>query len=234
MLPSEVPSLGGDCVVVIDTFRATTMIATLLDHGASSICAFAEEQAARADATARGAILAGERGGLPPAGFDMGNSPAQVDGRVAGRDVVLFTTNGTRALVGHSVPVFTGAMVNASAAAQLADFYSHIVLVCAGNAGGRRFSMEDFATAGTIAAMMSAHAQLDGGDGLNLARLLLTDDPAIALERAQQILPQTHHADYMRTLDLGDDITFASEPNRFDVLPRVVASGPGWTRLKSA
>src|SRR5690606_22486990 len=46
-----------------------------------------------------GVLLAGERGGLPPQGFDRGNSPAELMGlELRGRRLVLTTTNGTRAL----------------------------------------------------------------------------------------------------------------------------------------
>ena len=51
------------------------------------------------EAAAEAVGVGGERGGLPIAGFDLGNSPAEYTReRVAGKTVVFTTTNGTRAM----------------------------------------------------------------------------------------------------------------------------------------
>lgn len=93
-------SLAGRTAIVIDVLRATSTIATALGNGAAAVRAVAEVEEARTVAAGlSGAVLGGERGGLPPAGFDCGNSPLEYTPRqVEGREVVLCTTNGTYAL----------------------------------------------------------------------------------------------------------------------------------------
>src|SRR5262249_41868798 len=64
-------------------------------------CAEVEEAKALADEMRAGRVLlAGERGGLPLPGFDLGNSPRRFTCRTCrGVTLVLTTTNGTRALL---------------------------------------------------------------------------------------------------------------------------------------
>ena len=96
--------LAGTTVVVIDMLRATTTIVEALSAGAVAVIPCGEIEEARQCARQRSpaALLGGERGGRPIAGFDLGNSPAEYTAeRVGGKTVVLTTTNGTRALL-HS------------------------------------------------------------------------------------------------------------------------------------
>src|SRR5690606_41372827 len=80
LLPEEAE---GRVAVVIDVLRATSMIAALLAAGAREVWPVKEvDEARRLASELGGALLAGERGGLPPAGFDMGNSPRDVDAKV--------------------------------------------------------------------------------------------------------------------------------------------------------
>lgn len=84
------------CVVVIDVIRAFTVAQILFERGAKEIFLAADKNSARAmREIKRGAILAGEEGGLPIHGFELDNSPANVsDAWVDGRSVVQTTTNG--------------------------------------------------------------------------------------------------------------------------------------------
>src|SRR5438874_11853400 len=104
LLPAlvEPAELAGKTVVVIDVLRATTTIITALANGATQVIPCLEIDEARKAAADFGspAILGGERGGRPIAGFDLGNSPAEYSReQVAGKTVVFTTTNGTRALL---------------------------------------------------------------------------------------------------------------------------------------
>ncbi len=66
----------GCVAVVVDALRASATAAMLLHHGARSILAVREvEEALTAKTKHADALLFGERGGLPPEGFDFGNSP---------------------------------------------------------------------------------------------------------------------------------------------------------------
>ena len=99
MLPAEAEAMPSEAYIVVDVLRATTTIATLFAGGMTSLIAAGRQELARHLAAAEGRLLMGEVGGLPPAGFDFGNSPVEAAAApVAGRGGVLFTTNGTAAL----------------------------------------------------------------------------------------------------------------------------------------
>lgn len=113
------PSASGQCVyVAVDVVRATTTLSVLFERGARRVLIASSISDAR-EARARlgpGYLLAGEAGGLPPAGFDLGNSPAQIAAAdVAGREIIFATSNGTialRACEGGRA-IFAGALRNA-------------------------------------------------------------------------------------------------------------------------
>jgi 2-phosphosulfolactate phosphatase len=111
--------------VVVDVIRATTSLCMFFERGGRRVLVTRGIDAAReARAQSHGvALLAGEVGGVMPAGFELGNSPTQISGyELRGRDVLFATTNGTRAL--HACQgggaIFAGALRNASAVAAAA------------------------------------------------------------------------------------------------------------------
>ena len=98
----EPAELAGATAVVIDVLRAGTTIVYALAAGAEQVVPCLEVADARAmveQFPAGTALLGGERQGLPIEGFDLGNSPDEYEpARVAGKTIVLTTTNGTRAM----------------------------------------------------------------------------------------------------------------------------------------
>lgn len=155
LLPQLVPRehVAGGTVVVIDVLRATTTIVAALAAGATAVipCGEIEEARQRAGQLGPAALLGGERGGRPIAGFDLGNSPAEYTAeRVAGKTVVLTTTNGTRALLHcrQAARVLAAAFANCSATAAALDTATDIHLLCAGSE--QTVSFEDTLLAGAI------------------------------------------------------------------------------------
>src|SRR5437764_13129696 len=72
--------LAGGLAVVIDVLRATTTVVHALAAGCTAIrpCAeVAEAQALAGGMRIGRVLLAGERGGRPLPGFDLGNSPRE-------------------------------------------------------------------------------------------------------------------------------------------------------------
>jgi len=160
---------AGGIAVVIDVLRASTTIVTALARGATLVLPRRSIEEARVAAAAwPGAILGGERGGVRIAGFDVGNSPAEYRAdRVAGRPVVLTTTNGTLAVAAclDAVEVLVGAIVNRTAVAATARRLGAargcdaIHLVCAGTDG--HVTDEDLIAAGAILAAAGDDQQFD-------------------------------------------------------------------------
>jgi 2-phosphosulfolactate phosphatase len=160
---------AGGIAVVIDVLRASTTIATALAHGAAVVLPRRSIDEARATAAARaGALLGGERGGLKITGFDLGNSPAEYTAdRLAGRPVVITTTNGTAALAAchDAAEVLVGAIVNRAAVAATARRLAvergcdAIHLVCAGTDG--HVTEEDVLAAGAMLDAAGREDELD-------------------------------------------------------------------------
>jgi 2-phosphosulfolactate phosphatase len=141
---------------VIDELRASSTITTILDGGCSRLYVTAGLASARRLARAHGGLLAGERRGVPPPGFDFDNSPtALARADLRGKVVVLSTSNGTRVLtwVRHAPAAIVGCLLNARACAEAAvdlavDLEARIGVVCAGTRGV--FALDDAVAAGVI------------------------------------------------------------------------------------
>ena len=168
-------SVAGGIAVVIDVLRASTTIITALANGAARVRPVADVAEARRLAAALGpdTLLGGERGGVRIDGFELGNSPAEyARDRVAGRSIVITTTNGTAALAAclAAREILVGALVNRSAVAAAvrrlagAGDGGDVHLVCAGTDG--EVSGDDVLTAGAI--LDAAAADPAGvGDGFD-------------------------------------------------------------------
>jgi 2-phosphosulfolactate phosphatase len=171
-----------DIYIVIDVIRATTCLAVILDRGASRVfAANTLEQAQQAAATVPARLLAGERHARPLPGFDFGNSPvefAQAD--LSGRELILTTTNGTRAF--HACPPQStrlgGSFYNASAVTALAlkiaqEKQSNLAIVCAGELG--YFALDDATCAGYLALeLQRQHSDLNIDESVHAAITLYT------------------------------------------------------------
>ena len=124
LCPSEIRRISATdlsevTAVVFDVLRATSSIITGLASGVEAIIPVRSMQEARARKLKDpDLLLAGERGGLPPEGFDLGNSPKEFE-KFEGRRIVMTTTNGTAAIesVQKASKVLIGALLNLDALA---------------------------------------------------------------------------------------------------------------------
>jgi len=133
-------------------------MAVMLDQGAARILvASTVEEAKEAAQKIPGRRLCGERNVQPVPGFDYGNSPvqfSQVD--LTGRELIMTTTNGTRAFYAcpENSTCLAGSFYNAEAAALKAltmakDWGGNMSLVCAGELD--YFALDDAVCAGYLA-----------------------------------------------------------------------------------
>jgi 2-phosphosulfolactate phosphatase len=126
--------------VVIDVFRAFTTAAFCVAAGAREVVLVGDhEQALALKAGDPSLFLAGEIGGRPIPGFDMGNSPSRIDGLdLAGRRVVLRTSAGTQGAVAAAVAteIVLGSLVIAGATVRYVRDRDLVSLVAMGTHGG--------------------------------------------------------------------------------------------------
>jgi 2-phosphosulfolactate phosphatase len=141
-------------VVIIDVLRATSTIATALYNGAK--CVIPVDSVTRCIELGRqiDGITAGERDGKVAEGLEYGNSPFEYPRDfVAGKTLVLTTTNGTKLLhmaldkgAGHIV---TGSFPNLSAVCDYLSAQNQpVILGCA--AWKDRINIEDMLFAGAV------------------------------------------------------------------------------------
>jgi 2-phosphosulfolactate phosphatase len=160
-------SAQGAAVVVVDVVRATTTIVEALANGARAIypTASTEEAVRLAGSLGReDTLLCGERGSVKVEGFDLGNSPSEFTPRaVAGKRLVMSTTNGTAALarVEEAERVVTAAFTNLGAVADALRGYPHVVVVCAGRLG--RFALDDAVCAGHLLRRLGGEREMNDG-----------------------------------------------------------------------
>jgi 2-phosphosulfolactate phosphatase len=137
--------LDNTLCVVFDVFRATSSMVTALANGAEAIIPAGEIPEALAIKEKTPAVLlAGERDGLRiraaltgGTDFDLGNSPREfTKEKVAGKSIVMTTTNGTRALrsCAHAKMVLIGSFLNLQATADfvLRGSPDSLLLICSG------------------------------------------------------------------------------------------------------
>ena len=88
-------------VVVIDVLRAFSSAAYAFNAGAESITVVSSaEEALALKAQIPGALVIGEVDGLPPEGFDFGNSPTEIcQQNLKGRHLIQRTSAGTQGVV---------------------------------------------------------------------------------------------------------------------------------------
>jgi 2-phosphosulfolactate phosphatase len=204
-------------VVVIDIFRATTSICYGIENGAKAIIPVSqvEECAAYLDKEPT-YLLAAERDGEIVAGFDFGNSPfSYTADKVAGKTIVLTTTNGTHALhlSRKAKKIVIGSFLNLTSICNwLGEQNENILLVCSG--WKNNFNLEDTLFAGAVV------AQLKTGN-------FSPDDPAIAANDLYSLakndldgyLKKTSHSERLKQLGIERDIAFCLNVDTTTAIP---------------
>ncbi|WP_038045497.1 2-phosphosulfolactate phosphatase [Thermus caliditerrae] len=210
--PLPLPGTYRGTAIVVDVIRATTTAALYLKAGATALVLARGAEAARA-LRQDGEILAGEVGGLPPEGFDLGNSPREVDG-VVGKVVVMATTNGTRAV--HAAMgarwILLGSLQNARAVAERAVATGEEVhLVCAGKEG--QVALDDLYAAGVIGRHLQALGFFPEGEMAHLALCLAVNPPL-------PVLSVSEAAQALVRVGLGEDVAECARVDVHGVVPR--------------
>ena len=215
--------LAGRGVVVIDALRATTTVITALANGAKAVIpAATSEEAVRLASNLEkdGVLLAGERRSLRIEGFALGNSPREMTpAAVAGKTIVLATTNGTPALLAAQAgdPVLVGAPANFKALAERARAVlverGDLVIVCAGRE--KQFALEDAYTAGRLIKLVKKGLRRLGLNDAAHAALGVVDQFA----NWEEALAGAEAARQLADADLAEDVSFAAKADRFGLVP---------------
>lgn len=213
--------LRGRTVVVVDVLRACSTIVTALDHGARAVMpvldmAEAGKIAANLDPDVY--RLGGERNAEKIEGYHFGNSPLEYGpDEVEGRDIILNTTNGTKALAQAKAAdhLLAGCFLNAG---QVVDFIRDtggpVSILCAGR--DNRLSLEDTLCAGLLLdRLWDGEQPSEVTDSAHTAFILYHHDRG----RLGEALRRANHAQRLAERGFADDLDYCFRVDDIPVLP---------------
>lgn len=219
-------AIENSIVVVIDILRATSSIVYGIDNGAKAIIPVAQVEDCLNYAD-MGYLLAAERNGEVVEGYDFGNSPfSYTTEKVAGKTVVLTTTNGTKALHlarNKASQVVIGSFLNLQ---PLCDWLKtqnkNVLLLCAG--WKDQFNLEDTIFAGAVVHQLrSLFTEFDD------AGVAAEDLYLLAKDDLRGYIRKSSHSHRMVALNIEDDVNFCLQLNVCKAIP--VLSGDELTAL---
>lgn len=212
--------LENKIAVVIDMFRATSVIVTALNNGCSEVIPFLtieETLEAAGNLTRNEYILGGERKAVKIDGFDLSNSPLEyTEDVVRGKKVLMTTTNGTKTLTksNNAERVLIAAMINAKAVAKkLLEINKDVIIINAGTNGN--FSMDDYICSGYIInEMLKEKNKIELTDISKTANMIYENNQDII----SYVKDATHYS-VMKSLKLDRDIEYCIKKSIVDNVP---------------
>lgn len=206
-----------DIVVVIDVLRATSAICAAFDNGVKAIIPVSTIEEAK-EYQAKGYLVGAERKGQIVEGFDFGNSPySYMKEEVKGKEIVLTTTNGTKALnLASDAPiVVVGSLLNLDALCQwLEEQEKNTLCLCSG--WQDKFNLEDTICAGAISEYLIATGKFTSEEDSSIAAKYLY---LSAWVNPLGYLKSSSHRRRLKNLNLNEDIKYCLTPNQTDVIP---------------
>ncbi|MGQ9856437.1 MAG: 2-phosphosulfolactate phosphatase [Fervidobacterium sp.] len=200
--------------IVIDVLRATSTIVTALSNGARFVIPVEKvEEAVDIKMVQPDLILSGERNGIKPQGFELGNSPLEYSKQVVnGKGIVLTTSNGTKAIQKAkkiAENVYIAAFLNISYVVEQLSAHENIAIICAGNES--EVSYEDTQLAGFIISKL-----------LERKSYSLSDSSLIALRTWEAIKKPDFsgtHSQKLIELGFGRDVEFCQNIDISPIVP---------------
>jgi 2-phosphosulfolactate phosphatase len=211
----------GKTSVVIDVLRASNTIITALANGAKEIIPVASvDSAVKLSKGLFGGttLLGGERNTKKIEGFQLGNSPLEYTSeKVKLKTIILFTTNGTKAVVKarFSDILFICSFINIDAVVnKISVLEQDIEIICSGNPGS--FSMEDVVCAGMAVSLLARkNKEYSLSDSAKAALLLYNS----VKENIFDMLQRTEHSLVLQKNGFDEDIKYCSEINTTEAIP---------------
>lgn len=210
--------IKGKIVVVIDMLRATSVITTALANGANRVIPLltVEEAFEKGKELKVNYLLGGERRAVLIDGFHLSNSPLEYKEQVVrGKDIILSTTNGTRAINNclSAKKILIGAMINGRAIAErLKELQEDVVFVNAGTLG--EFSMDDFICAGYMINCLTEGHEHELSDIATTAKYIYNNNPEL-----MGYIGMARHYEVLKSLGLEEDIAYCCKKDVLKVVP---------------
>jgi 2-phosphosulfolactate phosphatase len=206
-----------DIVVVIDVLRATSAICAAFENGVEAIIPVSTIEEAQ-EYQKKGYLVGAERQGKIVDGFDFGNSPfSYMTEEVKGKEVVLTTTNGTRAidLAKDAEIVVIGSLLNLDALCEWLEAQDkHVLCLCSG--WQNKFNLEDTICAGAISEYLLNTGKFKSDEDSSIAAKYLY---LSAKDNYLGYLKSSSHRRRLKNLNLNEDIKYCLTPNLTRVIP---------------
>lgn len=234
LMPALLRAPAESVCIVVDVLRASSACVTMFESGIEAVAVAPDPEAARQlrEHLFPAALLCGEVDGLPPEGFDYGNSPLEFSRLdLRGRRAVLSTSNGTRALhaVAAAPAVLVGCLLNRAAVSRAALGLASrqalaVSVVCAGNNLGTAFSLDDCFAAGALVAQLAVdlHSDTTGPqpqltDAAVMARRLYESYGGDALAAFRE----AGHGRALEGIGFAEDLRRCAELDRYAAVPQL-------------
>jgi 2-phosphosulfolactate phosphatase len=199
-------------VVVIDILRATTTMVVAYENGANNVVPVEHLEDALSYRK-QGYLIAGERNGVKVDGFDMGNSPQEfTKDIVEGQNIVLSTTNGTKAINACSAAKFryVSSFRNIDAMAKtIIENNLDVLLFCAG--WKDKFNLEDTVFAGALAQQLIDNGFTTNDDATRMACSLWN----MAKPNLAEFLADASHVQRFKSLHIESDLEVCLQFNTY-------------------
>lgn len=206
-----------DTVIVVDVFRASATMCTMINNGASAIIPVSNTEEAK-DYKSKGYLVGAERKTRKCDFADFGNSPFDyTPEKVQGREVVFTTTNGTMAIEAAKdcKELLIGTFINIDALVERCiKTAERVVILCAG--WNNRINIEDTLFGGAFAEKAIELADVDiDSDAIRMSLELWN---RVKNDLKEYIKGSDH---YRRLIDngAGSDATYCLTPNSLSVVP---------------
>jgi len=216
LYPAYADNEAETIVIVVDVFRATTTMCAAIANGAKSVIPVRTLEEAK-DYKNKGYLVGGERNVKKFEFGDFGNSPEEYTReKVEGKDIVISTTNGTRAIdeAINCSCLIIGSFSNLSA---IADYCLNqkkdVLVLCAG--WKEKFNIEDSLFGGALVEKLEARGFNASFDASQIALSMWKE----AKPNLWQYIQQSEHIKRLAANDLLEVGRYCLEVDTVNVLP---------------
>lgn len=206
-------------IVVVDIFRATSVICTALSNGVTEVIAVNKIDDVKPYLNNKNYLVAAERDGKVVEGFKFGNSPLSYinNPNIIGKKLVLTTTNGTKAINSSlgADEILIGSFLNLLSLENiLKKKNKDCIIYCSGWKG--QVCLEDTLFAGCLASrLLNSNSFFSHCDSVILSKNIYDS----AKDNMTSFLIKSSYKERTRELNINPDIDFCLSLDKFKDVP---------------
>jgi 2-phosphosulfolactate phosphatase len=204
-------------IIIVDIFRATSIICTLFMNGAEQVIPVESLEIAK-EYKEKGFLVAAERNGKKLDFADFGNSPFEFSPeKIKGKTIVYSTTNGTQTInmCKKNDHVVIASFLNLNAVADyLILLKKDVLILCSGWEGD--FCLEDSVFAGALIQKLNSSSDFTLSNDAAISSL---DHWNLAKSNIEGYLKKSFQYNRLVKLGMIDIIKFCLAPDKTELIP---------------